>query len=159
MKMCEKLAIHYGTDVEKARLVGLAHDIAKEYSKNEIIDYINKHNIDLDEVELNNLALVHGKLGAHLCKKLYSFDDKMCDAIFYHTTGKENMSLLTKLLFIADLIEENRTFSDVEYVRKLAFENLDEAIIYVLNLQIKKCIDKGVLLHINTINARNYLLM
>lgn len=159
MKMAEKLALHYGADVKKARLVGLSHDIAKEYSKDEILDYITKNKIELDKIEINNLALVHGKIGAHLCKNLYNFDDEMCDAIFYHTTGKENMCLLTKILFIADLIEENRTFSDVEYARKLAFENLDEAIIYVLNSQIKKCVDKGVILHTNTVNARNYLLM
>lgn len=84
---------------------------------------------------------------------------KKCgEAIKYHTTGKQNMTMLSKILFISDLIEENRDFSDVEYIRELAFADLNKAILYSLDLQIRKCIEKEKVLHINTIYARNYLL-
>ena len=159
MEMCEKMAKIYGADIEKAKLVGIAHDIAKEFTDEENLRYIEDNNIKIDDVERKNLRLVHGKLGADICKKRYNFDEEMQDAITYHTTGKENMCLLTKILFISDLIEEGRDFSDVEYIRNLAFEDLDKAILYALNKAIKKCIDKERIIHMNTILARNYLLV
>jgi len=156
--MCEKMAGIYGVDIQKAKLVGIAHDIAKEFTKEQSLNYIKENNLEIDDMELLNISLVHGKIGADICKKLYGFDEEMGEAIKYHTTGKANMTMLTKILFIADLIEENRTFSDVENIRELAFVNLDEAILYCLELQIKKCIEKKRILHINTIYARNYLI-
>lgn len=158
MEMCKKLALKLNVDVQKAELCGLAHDIAKEFSKEEIYNYIKENELELDEMELANLKLAHAKLGSDIVKKKYNFDDEMCTAIKYHTTGKANMSLLTKIVFISDLIEENRTFNDVQYLRELTFEDIDKGIIYALELQIKKCLEKGTLLHNDTINARNYLI-
>ena len=107
--MCEKLAKIYGVDVEKAKLVGAAHDIAKEFSKEETLKYIKENDIEIDEIEKENLGLLHGKLAADIVKKKYGFDDEMVDAIKYHTTGYTNMSLLAKILFAADALEEGRT--------------------------------------------------
>lgn len=156
--MCEKLAKIYGVDVEKAKLVGAAHDIAKEFSKDEIMQYIKENNIEIDEIEKVNIGLLHGKLAADIVKKKYNFDDEMANAIKYHTTGFTDMSLLAKILFAADALEEGRTYSDAEEIRQIAYENLDEAVIRILNLKIVKSVEKGRLLHENTVKARNYIL-
>lgn len=158
-EMCEKLANIYGVDVEKAKLVGAAHDIAKEFSKEQILKYIEENSIEIDEIEKENLGLLHGKIGADIVKKKYGFDEEMAKAIEYHTTGCENMSLLAKVLFAADALEEGRTYSDVEETRQIAYENLDEAIISILNMKILKSIQKGRLFHEDTVKARNYILM
>lgn len=158
MQMCEKMAKIYGADVEKAKLAGLAHDIAKEFTDEENLKYVEENGIEIDDIERRNLKLIHGKLGADICKKKFGFDEEMQDAIMYHTIGKENMSLLTKIVFISDLIEEGRSFSDVEYIRNLAYKNLNKAILYALDKAIKKCVEKEKVIHINTILARNYLL-
>lgn len=77
MKMCEKLARIYGVDIQKAKLVGISHDIAKEFTDKESLNYIKENNLEIDDMELANLSLVHGKIGADICKKLYGFDEEM----------------------------------------------------------------------------------
>lgn len=158
MEMAEQLAKKYNIDTETAKLVGLTHDIAKEMPDEEKLNYAKQNNLTIDEIENLAPGLLHGKIGADICKKQFSFSDEMCTAISLHTTGKENMSILTKILFVADVIGKDRTYGDVEYVRNLAFEDLDKCILFILNHIIDDCIRKGKLIHQNTINARNYML-
>lgn len=158
MKKAEELAVYYGLDAKKARLTGLAHDIAKQMSVEEIKNYIMKYNIELDEVEKMNMGLVHAKIGADICEREYGFDKQMVNAIKYHTTGNPNMDLMAKVIFVADKIEENRDYSDVERQRMLAVEDIDEAIIEMINYATQSCIAKDNLIHPDSINTRNYLL-
>ena len=101
----EKLVEKYGGNLEKARLVALTHDIAKEMSMDEYMSYIEKYNIDVSDIELKSSGLLHGKIGAYVVKEKYQFDDEMQNAIKLHTTGSNDMSELGKLLYIADCIE------------------------------------------------------
>ena len=82
----------YGANEEEVKLVAIAHDIAKEIPKNEMIDYANKLGVELDDIERTNLNLVHAKRGANICETKYSFTEDMVNAVKYHTTGRENMS-------------------------------------------------------------------
>lgn len=159
MEMCEKLAIHYNQDISEAKLVGLAHDIAKEMPSDEKLKYAKQNNIFVNDVELSSPTLLHAKIGADICKKQFGFSDKMCKAISLHTTGGENMDLLSKILFIGDGIGLDRTYEEADYIRNLAFEDLDSSILYMLNLTIKECIEKNSPIHADTILARNYLLL
>ena len=159
MDMCKDLALRFNADVKKAKLIGLVHDMAKEISDDEMISYALKNKIKITDEEKNNPRILHGKIAGDLAKKKYDFDEEMCEAIAYHTTGKENMTLLQKILFVADKIDKTRKYEGVEELRKLAFENLDEAIIknidetLILNLKKRKIIVE------ESIKTRNYILM
>lgn len=159
MEMCEKLAKQYNENVQEAQLIGLAHDIAKEMPSPEKIKYVKENSIPADTVEIAMPTLLHAKIGADICKKQFNFSDKMCNAISLHTTGGENMDLLSKILFVSDGIGQDRTWKDVQYVRNLALQNLDASVLYMLNLVITTCTADNKPIHINTILARNWLLL
>ena len=114
MKKAEELAKIYKIDVDKAKLVGLAHDIGKELPKEEMLEYVKENNIEVDSVEEVNVGLLHAKIGADICKKKYGFSQDMQNAIKYHTVGNENMDLLAKIIFVADKIEDGRTYKAEE---------------------------------------------
>lgn len=153
------LARHYGVDETKARYAGLMHDCVKNLPAEEMFSLCEKFGCKLDWVEQAEPKLIHGPLGAFYSKNVFGIDDdEIFDAIYYHTTAKADMSMLTKIIYIADLIEPNRNFSDVEKLRELAFSNIDSAILKSINFTIKKIVDSGRMLHSETINARNYLI-
>lgn len=151
MKMAIKLAKKYNIDTQKAALTALTHDIGKELSYEEKLKYAKDKNIEIDEIERKSPGLLHGKIGANIVKEKYAFSKDMQDAIKYHTTGHPNMDLLAKIIFVADKIEETRDYEDVEKVRKLAFEDIDKCIIYILNYNIKANTKNGKPVHENSI--------
>lgn len=102
MKRCRELAEIYGVDIKKAELVGLAHDVAKEFKIDEIMKIVNENNVKLDDIEIQNPGLMHAKIGAVICKNEFGFTQDMVEAVENHTTGKPNMDLLSKILFVAD---------------------------------------------------------
>lgn len=165
MKKAEELARIYGEDIVKSKLVGLAHDIGKELSREEKLKYVKENNIEIDEIEKINVGLLHAKIGADICKKRYGFDEEMQDAIKYHTTGNKNMCMLSKILFVADKIEENRNYKDeqrmkvLEETRKLAIENIDKALLYLIDESLIYTIQKKELIHPNSILSRNYIII
>lgn len=159
MKKAEELAIKYGVDIDKSKLTGLSHDIAKEMSKEEMLEYADKNNIYIDEIEKNNIGLLHSKIGADICKKEYGFSTDMQNAILYHTTANENMDDLAKVIYIADKTEDGRNFEDLEIAKQIANIGLNEAIIYIIDVAIKNNIDKNRLIHPDSIIARNRFLL
>lgn len=159
MEKCIELARIYGEDEEKAKIAGILHDIAKEIPKEKRIETAKKYKVELDEIEKNSLGLIHAKLGAKICEIDYGVSKEICDAIKVHTTGKENMSLLQKILFISDAIGIDRKYSNTEQIRNLAKENLDEAIVEILRFSIEDRIKEKKLVHIDSINALNYLIL
>ena len=158
MEKCEELAEIYGINKEMAQKVGLVHDIAKEMTDEEKFIYAKKNNINIDLVERKHIGLLHAKIGADIAKKEFSFTEEMCKAIRLHTTAGENMNMLDKILYVSDSIGKDRTWDDVEFVNKLAKEKIDDAVIYLLNIEIKDRIDKKKMLHIDSILAWNELI-
>ena len=159
MNMCEALASKYNVNVKKAKLVGLMHDMAKDMTKEEKIQYVKNNNIECSLIEEKIVEILHGKIAADICKKRYQFDEEMCTAIKYHTTGKENMTLLEKILFIADKIDETRNYEGVEELRKLAFEDLDKSILKNIDDTLIINIQKNRLILEESIKTRNNLLL
>ena len=161
MERAEELAKIYGVDIEKARLAGLTHDIAKEMTKEESLQYIKEHNIEIDEIEEINVKLLHGKIGANMVKEKYGLCQEIQDAILYHTTTDKNMDMLAKIIYVADKTENNRKSKefDIEYERELANKDIDAAIIYILDGNIEEIIKKGKLVHPKAIETRNSLLI
>jgi predicted HD superfamily hydrolase involved in NAD metabolism len=159
METSVRLAKKYNCDIEKAKLAGLLHDCAKFPDKTYLLNLANDFDIILDDVLKYNYELIHGPLGAIIAEKEYNIKDReILDAIKFHTTGRENMTLLDKIIYISDYIEPGRDFPGVEKVRSLAFDDLDGSILLAIDNTIEYLIDQKSLIHLNTIKARNYMI-
>ena len=164
MKKAEELALIYGVDVNIAKLTGLAHDIGKEYSDEEMLKYAKENNIEVDSVEEVNVGLLHAKIGADICKKKYNFTEEMQNAIKYHTVGNENMDLLAKIIFVADKTEEGRNYKkeekneQLQKVRELSKIDINKALLYEIDSSLIYTIQKHKLVHTDSILTRNKLL-
>ncbi len=128
------LAMRYGADIEKARIAGLLHDSAKYMTSKEKIQTCQKNGLSVSQYEEKNPELLHAKLGAYLAESRYGISDsEILSAITWHTTGKPDMTLLEKILYIADYMEPNRDQApNLPEVRKLAFVDLDECLFLIL---------------------------
>lgn len=154
----KKLAKLNNVDEKKAEVAGLSHDVAKNLSKEEMLKIIKENNIKLSLVEENNMNLWHSIIAPIVAKgKLNIDDEEILESLRWHTTGKENMSKLEKIIYIADMIEPSRSFEGLEEIRKATFENLDKGVYVGLTHSIRFLVDKDLLLDENTIKARNYL--
>ena len=159
MEQAAYLAKKYGYDIDIARVVGIAHDIAKEIPEEEKLKYVEQNNIEIDKIESVNIGLLHAKIGADICKKKYNFTEEMQNAIKYHTTGNENMNILAKIIFVADKTEKNRKYEDLKTVRDLADEDLDKCILYILDYMLVDNVNKKKLIHPNSIKIRNKIML
>ncbi len=130
MYTASSLAMCYGADLQKALTAGLLHDCGKYCSAKDQIKYCEKHQIELTESELSMPALVHAKLGAYLAEHEYEISDpEILSAITYHTTGRPGMTLLEKIIYIADYIEPNRKeIPGLSEIRSIVFQNIDRAV-------------------------------
>ena len=158
MKRCKELALMYGVDVNKAEKVGIIHDIAKEMTEEEKIAYIKENNLIVDKIEKVNTGLLHAKIGADIAKKKFGFSRDMVEAIAYHTTAKANMGKLAQVLFVADATGEDRHWDDLETAVKMSEKNLEDVIVYIIDINIKQNLEKHRLIHPDSIIARNYYL-
>ncbi len=155
-----KLAERYGADTDKAYVAGLLHDYMKEFPPEKMADELKKYGVSVSEVASSAPKTLHGALGACVVREKFGIDDEeIYDAIFFHTTGKADMGILTKIIYIADYIEPNRSFDGVERLRKLAYEDIDKAIVLGIDETILDLIKRGLAVEPNTINARNYILL
>lgn len=128
------LAMAYGYDLEKAETAGLLHDCAKCMPDEKKRKLCQKNNIEISEIEEQAPFLLHAKLGAFLAKEKYHVEDEeILSSIRWHTTGKANMTLLEKIIYIADYIEPNRNKApNLAKVRKMAFRDIDECMYEIL---------------------------
>lgn len=134
MYTAEALAMRYGVDMTKAAVAGLLHDCAKCIPNSQKLKICRKHHIEITELEEANPSLLHAKLGAYMAEKTYGIKDpEIISAIRWHTTGKPDMSLLDIIIYMADYIEPNRDKApDLKEIRRLCFENIEEALYRVL---------------------------
>lgn len=158
MERCEEIARKFEYDIEKAKKVGITHDIAKELTDEEKLKYCDDNNIEVDETEKESVGLLHAKVGAHMVKELFGFTSQMCDAIKAHTTGLQQMDMLAKILFIADRTSKERNFPDIEYLNDLLEEGIDKAVLYILDKKIELQLIKKANIHINTVITRNEII-
>ncbi len=157
---------------EKLYFTGLLHDITKELSTEVHLALCDKYGLDIDK----DIApkLLHSKTGADYAKELYGdeyVDDEVYGGIFYHTTGRANMTLFEIIIYLADYIESGRTFEDCVYLRNYFYDNLKNASSYddklevlrktmvlSFDLTIKNLIEEEKRIDTDTINSRNYFL-
>jgi predicted HD superfamily hydrolase involved in NAD metabolism len=152
-----KLANKYGASVEKVEIAALLHDLAKYMSIDELHSYIECE--QTLEYYGKFSELLHGFAGSNYAKqKLGVVDTDILNAIKYHTVGRRNMTLIEKLIYIADAIEPLRNYPSVDEIRNKVENNLDEAILFEINNKLIHLINLGVVIHPNTIEMRNWLL-
>jgi len=156
-KTAVTLARQYGADEKKAYTAGMLHDVAKGKCRFGLRKLANEYDITIDEFEMRNPELTHGKLGAIMVSKQLGIKDKdILSAIRWHTTGRAGMSTLEKVVYIADLIEPGRDFEGLNDIRKLAKKNLDAAMVCALERVMKFVHSKGFALHPKSIEAYQY---
>lgn len=156
----KSLARKWGTDEHRAYLAGLVHDCAKEIPKDDAISRLKNYGYTPSELEISTPALLHAPLGAYISEDVFGICDKeVLDAVRYHTTGRVGMTLLEKLIYVADFTEPGRKYKESRQVRKLAETDIDAAVLLEADMVIKFTVDKGRTLHPDTILARNSMLM
>lgn len=154
-----ELAEIHGVDKLKAEVAALSHDVAKNMKVTDLKKLMEEEGITLTIDEEKNMELWHAIVAPILGKKIFKIEDEeILSAMRWHTTGKEDMSKLEKVIYLADLIEPSRNFNGIDELRKIARENLDIAMIKSLTHTIKYLLDRGVAIDGNTFKARNYLL-
>lgn len=162
MELSEKLADIYGIDSERAKLAGLIHDAAKQVPKEKMFSLLEKayEGREKDKIVFENKGLWHGPAGSVYVKETFGVDDEIASAVFYHTIGKEKMSLLEKIVFLADCIEVNRDneFDWAKETRTIAETDLDGAIIIAVNQSLKSIIKRNLIIHPGSVNLRNEIL-
>ncbi len=140
------MAFVYGEDVERCRIAGLLHDNAKYLCDEEKLKKAEKHKLPISDCERLNPDLLHGKLGAYYAEKRFGIiDPEILSAITFHTTGKPDMTLLEKIIFVADFIEPNRKMiRELPEIRKEAMTDLDKCVVHILRRTLEYLAVKGV---------------
>ncbi len=156
----KRLAIKYGADPDKMYLAGLLHDITKNISDNEQLQTFKKFDIMLSVAEKSSPLIWHAMSGALVVEhELGITDEDIISSIRYHTTGKADMTLCQKIIFVADLTSVDRNYPDISEIRTKADRDLDECIIGILKFTICDIVSKNNPLHPDTLDAYNYLII
>lgn len=155
-RAAKELALRYGADAEKAEIAGLLHDIMKDLPQEEQLALMGRYGIRLTELERSAPKLWHAMLGAAYIKNELKIDDaEILDAVRYHTTGRENMTRMDKVLFIADFISADRDYPGVEALRAAAKKDLDTAMLEGMAYTIGDLAKQRKAIHPDTIAAYN----
>ena len=155
------LARRFGVNEEKAYIAGLLHDCAREYSNDSMKEEAVRRNIPIGAVEDAMPLLLHAYIGACRIAECYGVEDEeIAQAVWRHTVGGAGMTDLDKIIYFADMIEPNRDYPEVEELRQFAREkSLDEMLLKGLSESIIFVIQKGSLVHHDTVRARNEILL
>ncbi len=157
VKGCEeeavRLAKRWGENEDDARTAGILHDITKKLNKDEQLLLCQKYGIIPDNIEKNETKLLHSKTGAAIAKYEFGVSDRVALAIEYHTTGRKNMTLLEKVLYLADYIEPNRKFDGLEELRKISYEDINGAMRLGLEMSMEDMAEHGIIPHPNSLRA------
>ncbi|MCI8318484.1 MAG: HD domain-containing protein [Lachnospiraceae bacterium] len=158
MYTAASLAMCHGEDIERTQVAGLLHDCAKCIPNTKKLKLCAQKNIPVSEIEQKSPYLLHARIGAYIAREKYHVEDpEILSAIEFHTTGKAEMTLLEKIIFIADYIEPMRNkAANLPEIRSLAFRDIDRAVYLTMRDTImylekeKSCLDN------QTIVAYNY---
>ena len=155
-----RLAKKYGADADKARLAGTLHDITKETSPDEQLAIIESSNIELNGIERPSPKLWHAIAGAGFVRDVMGIDDEdVFNAIRYHTSGRANMSLLEKCVFIADFTGAERDYDGVDEMRALADKSLEEAMAFGLSFSISDLAKRRLAIDPNSLACYNEVVL
>lgn len=159
-KEAVRFAEKYGADVEKARLAGLLHDVTKETDGDKQLQIIEKGGIILSETEKRSPKLWHAISGACYVRDVLGIDDPdIFNAIRFHTTARAGMSMLEKVVFLADFTSAERDYPDIDIIREHAENSLEEGMLYGLKFTLSRLIGRGNLVSPDALAAYNEILL
>ncbi|MDD3222221.1 MAG: HD domain-containing protein [Clostridia bacterium] len=152
------LAMKYGADLEATEVAGLLHDCAKQLPEKKILQLCRKYGEKISKMEYDNPFLLHGKAGACIAREKFGInDEKILNAIRYHTTGRPEMDIIEKIVFVADYIEPSRKKADnLKELRQMAFEDLDKTLLMILEQTLSYLETSGREIDRHTIMTRDY---
>lgn len=152
------LAMCYGENIEDALVAGMLHDCAKSFSNEELIAFCKKFGLTPTPQERSHASLLHSKVGSSIAAQKYGIENQnILDSITYHTTGRPDMSLFEKIIFVADFIEPSRDkVPNLNEIRKIAFTNIDECIVKVCEATISYLESNNIEIDEATINTLNF---
>lgn len=158
-ELARELAGKHNVDLDQAYIAGLYHDVAKEIPDKELTQITRTHNLYNNYFDLEFPVILHSYVGAWLVQKEMGIkDEKILQAIRLHTIASSKMTDLDKIIYISDMIEPGRKLEIAEYIKKIAFQNLDLAMLHCLNNTMKYLIDTQKKIHPTSVEARNYFL-
>lgn len=157
-RLCYDLALTHGADPMKAYLCGIFHDIAREIPKDTMIALAKERSMEIGVEEMAEPLLLHGDLAAAVMKENYGItDEEMLNAVSCHTVGREHMTLLDKILFLADKTEPLRSYPGVDELREKAFTDLNGALLEAVKGEMDYCGIQGYPVHPKTILLKTSL--
>jgi len=148
-----QLAQHWGVDADDAREAAILHDITKRLSTDENLEVLEKHGVAVSKLEHHGEKLLHSKTGAVMARSEFGVSDEVYDAIMWHTTGRAGMSMLEKVIYLADYIEPTRELDGIEDLRAVAYQSLDKAVKMGLQMSIADMTERGITPNKTTFDA------
>lgn len=159
MKTALKIGKKYNLEENRLKVAALLHDILKECKIERLREICKEFPIQELSGGVEDEAIIHGFAGAIYVEKIFKIEDEeILNSIKYHTIGRRGMSLLERVIYIADAIEPNRNYLAVAKIRELVEKDIDLGIIYEIDKKIEYLIEKRKIIHLNTIDTRNWLL-
>lgn len=153
----KKLAHLYHVNEEQAYVAGLVHDVAKEFGEEENRFWIEKYHLSAELLNPEFHKILHAEVGAVVAFELYGVDEESMQAVRYHTVGSVNMTLLDKIIFVADKIESGKKYPGIEEERLLAYQDIDAALMLCLRNQKKKLESEGKVFHRDALALLQFL--
>ncbi len=155
-----RLAEKYGADVEKAAIAGILHDITKEFDEQKQLQIFDSGDIILTDVEKNTTKLWHAISGSvYVQTQLGITDTDIINAIRYHTTGRAGMSVLEKVIFLADFTSAERDYPDVDVIRQKADISLEEGMLYGIQFTLSVLLARQGCISEDALNAYNEIIL
>lgn len=154
-KAARMLAPRFGADPDRAELAGFLHDIFKEESDDVLLKTLGTSDIIFDKDLARKHALWHAFAAAEYAGSELGIPEDICDAIRYHTSGREGMTPLDRTLFLADYISEDRKYDDCVKVRQTAETDVGEALIEGLRYTIMELLERNAVIDSRTLDAYN----
>lgn len=152
-----KLAKSHKINVKKAAVAGLLHDCARWMDEANLLNTAKKAYIKIDPFLRAHPKLLHSELSTYFAKDYFGIKDKeILTAIKNHTIGRPNMSKLEKIIYIADHVEPGRGHEGIKEIRKIAYKNLNLAIVKISTGMIQYLLDRNLPIYLQTIITRNY---
>ena len=151
-----ELARRFNGDTDKAYIAGLLHDCAKELDADKQLELVELSDLDVCEIEKKSTPLFHAVAGSELVKTEFGITDKeIIHAIRYHTVACKDMPKLSQIVYLADLISDDRDYKDVKKMRKYAEQSLEKAMYEALKFSISDSVSKGNSIPVCTLEAYN----
>ena len=159
-KIALKLAKKYRVNAHDASVAALLHDCARRYGRPELLRQAGRLKLEIDPIRKLEPKLFHGEIGAAIARREFGVNSaEVLRAIRNHTTGAPGMSKLSQVIYLADHIEESRDFAGVDKLRKLAFQNMDRAVLESASAMIGFLLKKGLPVYPPSVETRNYYLV